>query len=52
MDERDTTRRDFLKRTGAAVWIVPVMTAVQASPALAGVETSVTTTVTTTIPEE
>jgi hypothetical protein len=36
MNEQQTDRRSFLKKAGAVAWAVPVMTAVQASPAIAG----------------
>jgi len=55
MADKETTRRDFLKRAGTVAWVAPVITAVQAAPAMAGVETSATTTTTstsTTIPED
>lgn len=47
MAERETSRREFLKRAGAVAWVAPALTVVQAAPAMAGVETSATTTTST-----
>ena len=54
MADKDTTRREFLRRAGAVAWVTPVIAVVQAAPALAGVETSATTTTSTstTLPED
>ncbi len=55
MAEDQKTRREFLRRAGTVAWVVPAITAVQMTPALAGVETSATTTTSstsTTVPED
>lgn len=54
-DREKTTRREFLRRAGTVAWVAPVITAVQAAPAMGGVESSVATTTTstsTTVPED